>query len=133
MAIAVLAGQWGHTDPNAAGRWLAGFKDPEEIRAGVEPLIRAWGAMEPNEAADWLDRLPAGTARDAGASALVGILTSWDPEAAISYSETISDPEQRAGLIIQTAKAWKRKNPAAATQWIQASNLPPNTKAKLLK
>ncbi len=98
-AIAVLAGQWGHADPRAASKWLLSLGKESDLRGGAETLAGAWAKQNSNEAAQWIDSLPPGGIRDAAVARFVGIISAWDPESAVVYAQTISDPGERTSLV----------------------------------
>jgi len=47
------------------------------------------------------------------------------PEGAVAWARQIDDPELRDEVILAVARAWLRREPAAARSWLERSDLPP--------
>ena len=54
-------------------------------------------------------QFPEGTNVDSAIESLVKQMTSTDPAGALSWAETVSDPQKREKLIGETEKAIKRQ------------------------
>jgi hypothetical protein len=47
-----------------------------------------------------------------------------NPAAAIDWASSIQDPESRTSALVDTGRVYMRKDPEAARQWLENSNLP---------
>lgn len=64
-AIAKTIGDWGRTDPQAAGDWLDRAADGGTKTAAIEAYAYAILAGQPDTAEQWAEKLPPGEKRDA--------------------------------------------------------------------
>jgi hypothetical protein len=55
-----------------------------------------------------------------------------DPQAALDIAAGIGDSNRRTTALKNVVKQWSKKDPAAATQWINRSSLPQEAKTQLL-
>ena len=60
-------------------------------------------------------------------------LAREDPTAAIAWAETIGDEQLRIEALSQVAESWYRRDQTAATTWLEASELPPETQQAVLE
>jgi hypothetical protein len=56
-----------------------------------------------------------------------------DPRSAIGLASGIANADDRSKAQQNVVRRWKRRDPAAATQWINSSSLPQDVKASLLQ
>ena len=56
-----------------------------------------------------------------------------DPRSAIGLASGIANADLRSKAQQNVAAIWKRRDPTAATQWINSSSLPQDVKAILLR
>jgi hypothetical protein len=83
-----------------------------------------WTTQDPAAAGEWLGGQPDGPARDAGITGLVKASYSFDPGAAVSWSNSISDEERRRVMVTRTLSGWAGSNPDAARQWAEQNGVP---------
>ena len=59
--------------------------------------------------------------------------TSWQfPEYSAAYATALSDENRRHNAIRDTARNWLRNDPAAATKWLNSTDLPDERKKELI-
>lgn len=107
---------------------------PEGDRASVTgSMMSAWASRDAASAAAWLQRQAGGKAKDECLKALSRQISNEDPEAALAWANTISDPQIRANQTESLAREWLALDPANAKKWISASPLPPEAVQRLMK
>jgi hypothetical protein len=80
-----------------------------------------------------MQSLPAGPNKDLVAVGMSRALAANDPQAAMDMATGIADKGIRTKTQKITFEQWSKKDPAAATQWINRSSLPQEVKTQLLQ
>ncbi|MCW1915661.1 hypothetical protein OJ996_18895 [Luteolibacter sp. GHJ8] len=93
-------------DPAAAAAYLSANKELPNINRIAEPALEAWGNTSPIEAARWLESQE-GTVRDAGAAGLAKAVARTEPQSAVVWAISITDPALRASTLNQIASRSK--------------------------
>jgi hypothetical protein len=81
-AAAYLGEQFGMTDPQAGGRVLDRFSNPDVRAAFEDPLLDRWATKDLHSLSVWLSQNPDSPAFTAGVCKLVNRTAASDPEAA---------------------------------------------------
>ena len=55
-----------------------------------------------------------------------------DPATAISWAESIVDPQKRVESLIEVGQAWSRQDYEAALAWVQTTDLPEDARQSIL-
>jgi hypothetical protein len=108
-----------HADarPAAADAWL-GLADDTKRSQVLRDIISDWSAHDINEAGTWLQKAPNTPERwDAVATFAKRAITE-DPEAALTWTATITDAPKRYQAERDAYLAWHRQAPADAQQWL---------------
>ena len=95
----------------------------------LQQSVSAWYKSDPNAAMAWVQQQTDSQIKD---DALQGAAASADPSTAETLMAGIDDDQTRLAAETRVATDWMKSNPAAATAWIQSSNLPQQTKDSLL-
>ncbi len=130
QATSMLAISWAFNDPAAATSWAASLPAGERTTALAES-VGLWASQDPAAAGNWLGDYN-GAGRDEAVQNFTSNVASKDPGAALSWAATISDPKLRASSQEQVASDWLKRDPQAASAWIQNSSLPAEEKSRLL-
>ena len=87
-------------------------------------LLGAWAKNNSEAALAWMREHGSepGVAKAAYAvhGALLADLAREDPQAALAEWQALSDPDIRSATILDLARAWGQKDPAAAVKWAEA-------------
>ena len=59
-------------------------------------------------------------------------LTPGNPEYSAAYATALSDENRRHNAIRDAARNWLRNDPAAATKWLNSTDLPDERKKELI-
>jgi hypothetical protein len=132
-ALSTIGYYWDRTDQNAALDWANQQIDPEVKSRILEGVIAGMSAKNPNSAFQLAQSLPAGNSRNKSINLSLGSMAQSDPQSAIGLASGIADADLRSKAQQNIVLIWKRRDPAAATQWVNSSTLPQDVKARLLK
>jgi hypothetical protein len=94
-----------------------------EKNRAMRESFSEWARENPQAAADRLGSMSISPERD---SATYGYATrvAWEnPTAAIEWANTISNEGTRADALMETGRAYLRKDPEGAKQWLSKSGL----------
>ena len=92
-----------------------------------------WCSKDRAAATQWMQSLPAGPNKDLVAVGMSRALAANDPQAAFDIAAGIGDSNRRTKAQKKVVEQWSKKDPAAATQWINSSSLPQEVKTQLLQ
>jgi hypothetical protein len=124
-AVQSLARGWAMTDPAAAMNWAMSFPEGPKRDAAFEPVMGAWAQNDTYEVSQWIEAQPQGKTRDRATRGLVGALIESQPETAWSWAMTIGAEGTRLSALQLAYMGMRQKNPKAADQLLESSNLPP--------
>jgi hypothetical protein len=120
---------WLQTDPaQAADWWIAHAPDPQTLIK----IMNVWAHNDPNAAGEWLGTQPAGPGSDSARMTFARQVSELDPESALRWAETISEPSQRESTIDHVFSDWRARDAAAARSFLQKSNWPEERVARLV-
>jgi len=143
---AQIATAWAQSDPAAAAAWAVQIdavnmdpNNPNAIqqtngfgRRGqnttnlLADAIRTWSAYDLDGPATYLNALPASPDKDQAVYTFVQNASSQDPAGAMSWVDTITNPQLRTQAERQVAMQWAGSDPAALSAYITSdTNLSP--------
>lgn len=112
-AVRTITGEWWAAEPGAALVWTESL--PADVRAtALTGIAKTWTATDPIAASEWIDTLEPGPDREATVDAFSGTLTDTDPERALVWAATLTDPDRRARRLGEIARYWMEFSPAEA-------------------
>ena len=76
--------------------------------------------------------MPEGKIRDTALNSVANRYVGDAPETAVAWALAINDPTTRTSSLESIVRQWKRYDSKAAEAWVTSSNLPAETKNKLL-
>lgn len=122
-AIRRVAEEYAEDDPVAALNWANTLPQGNGKNQAMRESFSEWARENPQAAAERLGSMSASSERD---SATYGYATrvAWEnPTAAIEWANTISNEGTRANALMETGRAYFRKDPEGAKQWLSSSGL----------
>ncbi|MBT7971186.1 MAG: hypothetical protein HN570_09320, partial [Verrucomicrobia bacterium] len=122
-AIRRVAEEYAEDDPVAALDWANTLPEGNGKNRAMRESFSEWARENPQAAADRLGSMSISPERD---SATYGYATrvAWEnPTAAIEWANTISNEGTRADALMETGRAYFRKDPEGAKQWLSKSGL----------
>ena len=122
-AIRRVAEEYAEDDPIAALDWANTLPQGNGKNRAMRESFSEWARENPQAAADRLGSMSVSPERD---SATYGYATrvAWEnPTAAIEWANTISNEGTRTDALMETGRAYFRKDPEGAKQWLSKSGL----------
>jgi hypothetical protein len=131
-AVRRVAEEFAEENPAAALDWANTLPQGNGRNRAMRETFSEWAREDPQTAATRLSALPESPERD---SATYGYATrvAWeDPVAGIEWANTIGDGATRARAIMDTGRAFFRRDPEAARRWLPNSGLNEQQQRQLL-
>jgi hypothetical protein len=131
-AAEIIAGRWASVDPQAALEWLlAQPRDTERDRA-VADAFAQWLAFARAPAEGWLRAAAPAEGLDEAVRVLVRRAHQQGSlEGAVGWAQRIHDAELRDEVVVALGRAWLRRDPVAASRWLDRSELPDALRAAI--
>lgn len=95
---------WLEREPQAAAAWISSYEG-NSAPAVTKDFVAQWIHRDPAAASTWLGTLDPGPSRDAAVRVLIIHESSNNPEGALRWAETISDPGLRRENTIWLKKS----------------------------
>jgi hypothetical protein len=111
------------SNPKKGAAFMLEGATEEEKPQRYESVINSWAHQDPNAAGNWLNEQPKGPQLDKAKRAFVFAAAEKDSPSAMVWASTITEPEGRQAATTFAYTVWKRKDPAAAEQALNASGL----------
>jgi hypothetical protein len=122
--------------PQAAWDLASGIAD-SGLRGRAEQRVlislRFGSLTDPDAASKWMQSLSPGPPKDTLSEIISGPMAVNHPQAAFDIAAGIGDSNRRTQAQKKVVEQWSKKDPAAATQWINRSSLPQEVKTQLLQ
>ena len=118
-AVRRVAEEYAEENPAAALSWANTLPEGNGRNRAMRETFSEWAREDPQTAATRLSSLPESPERD---SATYGYATrvAWeDPVAGIEWANTIGDGATRNRAIMDTGRAFFRRDPETARRWLQ--------------
>lgn len=122
-------------NPEEALDWQAGLSpdDPLNSTTNLETILQEWGRTDSVAASAWLSEAPSGPQRDAAIIGFTKTMSEFDPEVAVAWSNSISEPNQRVETLTQNFQNWVTTQPEQAREWLNNAELEPALRGVLIK
>lgn len=120
-------------DPAETAAWLSTLAttDPLYSPEYANSLMQKWAETDSIAASAWLSEQAPGDQRDAAISGFSETILQFEPQAAVTWANTISDPNQRISQLTHHVRTWSADDPTAALEWLQTAELEPSLRQKL--
>ena len=121
------------TDPAQAMNWQSSLSatDPLNTANNSEIIMQEWSRTDSVAASSWLNEASTGPQRDAAIIGFTNTMLDFEPEAAIAWSNTISQPEQRVEQLNRVILDWSHTQPHQALKWVKEAELEPDLRHAL--
>ena len=123
---------WVRRDPGAALPWL--FKNTPEASQpdALAAAVAVWSRSDPNAAATWLgESAPQELDTDPAVAALARQIVHRDPESALAWASTITNPGVRDGALGTVMSQWAIREPVAARLYVDEAEISDEQREKL--
>ena len=106
---------WLQRDPAAAADWWTRLEPGPDT---MVKIINVWAQEDPNAAGSWLRQQPTGPAGDAARMTFSRQVADLDPESALTWAATVTDPAMRDGTLRHIWSRWHGRDPGAAEAFL---------------
>jgi hypothetical protein len=122
-------------NPAETAEWLENFdkSDPFYSPDHAKQLMTAWTATDSIAASAWLSEQAISPERDAAIVGFAESIRRFEPEAAATWANTISDAEIRMQELTKSVQSWAQTKPDAALQWVIDAELEPALQEQLAR
>lgn len=111
------------SDPKKGAAFMLEGVSDEEKPACYSRIMDHWAGMDTNAAGTWLKEQPQGPQLDEARRSFVNAASQKDPQTAMEWAGTITNPDLRVSATSMAYQAWKKKDAAAADQALGRSGL----------
>lgn len=111
------------SDPKKGAAFLLEGATDEQKPQRYMQVVASWAATDTTAAGTWLNEQPQGPHLDDARTAFVQNAAGKDPESAMVWAGTITDPAKRTIATGTAYQTWKKKDPSAADAALAASGL----------
>ncbi|MGK0456850.1 MAG: hypothetical protein ACJAUA_001161 [Zhongshania aliphaticivorans] len=121
-------------DPAQAMNWQAALSpgDPLNRTENLTTIMQEWSHTDSVNASAWLSEAQPGPQRDAAIIGFTTTLSTFDPEVAVAWSSSISDPNQRVKNLTSSVQTWAETQPEQAMDWLKTAEMDPGLRNALL-
>jgi hypothetical protein len=131
---AIIARAWVFKDGPATMAWLATAPPGSERDYAVQATFTIWVQIDSKAATAWMKGQQTGEP-DSWLAPVYGLyaaaLVEEDPQEAVQWAMRIENARDRESNLIQLARAWRRKDEAAAERWLEESPLSEEARARV--
>lgn len=111
------------SDPKKGAAFMLEGATEEQKPQRYMQIVASWAATDTTAAGTWLNEQPQGPHLANARSAFVSAAATKDPESAMAWAGTITEPAARTMATGTAYAAWKKKDAAAADAALAASGL----------
>jgi hypothetical protein len=116
---AALTG-WAQGDPKGLAEYAISMPDGQDKSFALTESLPSWAVNEPAAAAEWINQRPSSPELDQGI-ATVALSLDNKPEVAVTWAESIANPQLRSSTLATLVRQWIESDPAAAQQYANTS------------
>ncbi len=96
-------------------------------------LMQVWAETDSIAASAWLSDHSIGPQRDAAIAGFAQSIQRFEPEAAATWANTITNPDQRLQKLQDSIRRWAANDPHAALNWVIRAELEPALQEQLAR
>jgi hypothetical protein len=122
-AIRRVAEEYAEQDPVGAVGWASTLPAGDGRNRAMRESFSEWAREDPQAAANRLSSLPDSPERDSAAYGYATRVAWEDPVAGIEWANTIADERTRTRALMDTGRAYFRRDVNAAREWLSNSGL----------
>jgi len=111
---------WAQGDPKGLIAYAISLPDGQAKSFALTESLPSWAVNEPAAAAEWINQMPSSPELDQGI-ATVALSLDNKPEVAVTWAESIADPQLRSTTLATLIRQWNESDPAAAQQYADTS------------
>ena len=131
-SIGTLAYHWIQQAPTEAADFASKLNGAA-YDAYIRSLSETWVQNDAIQASVWIRDLPSGDGKDVAIENLARAIRKSDPAAAVIWAEQIQGDFRKKGVLLDVLEAYVRRDPVAGGHAVEAADISPEAKARLLK
>ena len=127
---------WGSNDPASLLKYASTMPAGPVRAQAFNEALQNWVANDPVGASAWLDKHESEPELDGGAAKLATspFLVENQMETALSWANSVTDPEQRSIVLVDIVQQWAKRDPEAARAYAdKLRDLQPAYREQLMK
>ena len=123
-ALMAVIPQWVQLDPAGAAEVMREVPEAVDRRNLLDETLRRWAETDPVQAGRWMTRFDPSPDFDAGVATLASLpsLVACRPDVAVSWAETIMDPQLRARTLAAIRQPLVAVDPATARDSLEPAS-----------
>ncbi len=129
-AVGRVAGDLAEKDPARGLAWAGTLPAGDGQSEAYSRVFREWAPRDPTAASTSLNALPPGPSRDSAISAFSSGIGQENPQDAIQWASTISDPALKTKSLVEAGQHWFQTSPDDARAWA-AAHLPAEAQSQI--
>lgn len=130
-ALHGVIGGWSRGDPAAATQFVVQLPPDPENTSMLSQALERWTKVDLKSASDWINTHEAGEAMDAGVAA-VATRDYLPPDVAVSWAESVVNPQLRSETLTNVLRAWATNDLPAARRYFESTqNLLPDDRKEI--
>ncbi len=115
LANGVNTGRGGRGGPGGAGGPGGGGRGGNLLATTISDWVSAGGV---DDAGQYLNNLPASPSKDSATATFVRSVMTDDPNSAMTWAKTITDPNQQIASMDTVARTWNAQDPNGFSQYL---------------
>jgi len=132
-----IADEWSERDAEAALAWAQSHQNNDQREAALYEVWRNMangeGGSDPFKAAEKINELPESDDKNQSLAGYANGARERYPETAVEAAMSITNPELRNSILVETARYYFRKDRNGAKEWLATTNLPEEVAAQIAK
>jgi len=116
-ALRGIANGWGEVELGGLSQFLAQLPTSGTRKELLGHALRQWVTLDPIAASKWIDGTELGPDMDEGVAA-VATMSSFKPDVATSWAESIANPQVRSETLAIVLREWGRTDPKSAALYL---------------
>ena len=122
-------------DPAEAISWQTKLNpdDPLNKTENLQTILEEWSRTDSVAASTWLNEASPGPQRDAAIIGFTTTISEFEPEAAVVWSNSITDPGQRVETLTKTVQKWATTQPEQVREWLNTTEMEPGLRSVLVQ
>lgn len=120
LALHGIVGGWGAVNPAALVAFALQLPPESDQAAILSQSLEYWVKRDPQNAAAWIDRNENRPELDPGVAA-VATMPGIKADVALTWAESISNPQLRSETLVMVVRNWLTSDPAGARNYFKAT------------
>jgi len=121
-ALAAAISGWSRTDPQGVADYALTLPEESERMFALTAALHVWSEGDVAEAATWLTQFGPSPELDSGVAEIATESHTLDqPEVAVTWAESITNPQLCSRTLVTVLETWARSDAAAARNYAETS------------